>query len=268
MSWFGKIIGAVLGALVFGPIGAIIGLFVGHFFDRGLNRPFQYINPEAQRKARGVFFKITFSVMGHIAKSDGAISQHEIRMARMIMDKLGLNDAQRQDAMHQFNEGKTVNFNLESALETLVEGCQHQKNLLRMFVEVQLQAAYADGNATPQEQQILQRICQKLGIGQLNFAFLNAIYGRMYGQGQQQYSNAYGAQNPQTSLNEAYAILELTPQASDSDVKKSYRRQMSQNHPDKLVAKGLPAEMVKIATEKTQRIQKAYEQIRQARGMR
>jgi len=58
----------------------------------------------------------------------------------------------------------------------------------------------------------------------------------------------------------------VDPKASDAEVKKAYRRLMSQNHPDKLVARGLPEEMMKVATEKTQEIKAAYEQVKAARG--
>ena len=80
--------------------------------------------------------------------------------------------------------------------------------------------------------------------------------------------------NPQISdlwfrrmtLEDAYAILEVSPQASDREVKKAYRLLMSRHHPDKLVAKGLPEEMMKIATEKTQEIRAAYEIVKNSRG--
>ena len=66
----------------------------------------------------------------------------------------------------------------------------------------------------------------------------------------------------------AYTILEIDSTVSDQDVKKAYRRKMNENHPDKLTAKGLPKEMIELATEKTQQIKAAYEQIKKHRGMR
>ena len=64
----------------------------------------------------------------------------------------------------------------------------------------------------------------------------------------------------------ADALLELDRHASDADLKRAYRRLMSRHHPDKLIAKGLPEEMVKVATEKTQTIKAAYERIKASRS--
>ena len=71
----------------------------------------------------------------------------------------------------------------------------------------------------------------------------------------------------QRPLADCYAELEVSADASDQEVTKAYRRQMSRHHPDKLVANGLPESMAQVAKEKTQRIQEAYEAIRAARGM-
>ena len=59
----------------------------------------------------------------------------------------------------------------------------------------------------------------------------------------------------------------ISEQASPAEIKKAYRKQMSQHHPDKLLAKGLPEEMIKIATEKTQNIKAAYDRICAAKGI-
>jgi len=69
----------------------------------------------------------------------------------------------------------------------------------------------------------------------------------------------YQQQSSEEALKEAYAVLGVTSAASDGEVKKAYRRQMNEHHPDKLVSKGMPEEMVKMATEKTQEIKAAYE---------
>ena len=69
------------------------------------------------------------------------------------------------------------------------------------------------------------------------------------------------------SLADAYTALGTTESASDRDVKQAYRRLMSQYHPDKLIAEGMPEDMVKMATERTQEVQNAWEQVRKARGL-
>ena len=68
-------------------------------------------------------------------------------------------------------------------------------------------------------------------------------------------------------ISQAYDVLGVTEEASDAEVKKAYRRQMSQNHPDKLAAKGMPDSMREMAEQKTREIGAAYERICEARGM-
>ena len=68
------------------------------------------------------------------------------------------------------------------------------------------------------------------------------------------------------TLEDDYALLELNASATDADLKRAYRRLMSRHHPDKLIARGLPEEMVKVATEQTQAIKAAYERIKAARS--
>ena len=80
------------------------------------------------------------------------------------------------------------------------------------------------------------------------------------------YQQTNQRRNPKSKLDEAYAILEVSPINSKQEIKKSYRRLISRNHPDKLIAKGLPESMIKIANEKTQAIRKAYEQISASKG--
>ena len=84
-----------------------------------------------------------------------------------------------------------------------------------------------------------------------------------------QQSSAGGGYRPrsaQTELNTAYAALGLKADASDAEIKRRYRKLMSENHPDKLIAEGVPDELLRVATERAQEITAAYEVIQQARG--
>lgn len=270
MKIFGKIIGSFFGFLLAGPIGLLLGFVIGHVFDRGLHMqwqgwPFTIGTAQAQQ----AFFDATFLVMGHMAKADGRVSEQEIQAARQVMHRMGLNDEQRRRAIELFEQGKSPNFNLEQTLIKLVQACHSNKILLRLFVELQAQTAKAEGFLSQAKQQILQTICQKLGFSPLHFVFSEDFsnYQREYQRYQQDYrQRSYQAPSSHYQLQEAYQMLGVSQSASDIEIKKAYRRLMSQHHPDKLMSKGLPEEMLKLATEKTQKIQAAYEKICAARA--
>lgn len=269
MLWNGKIFGILIGAIFGGPIGAAIGLAIGHMFDIGLFDNILKrlgISRSASRAAnvQQIFFSSTFTVMGFLAKSDGRVSENEIRAAKEIMSRLNLNPEMKKEAIELFNIGKQPGFNVDEALNQLKRACWHHPSLLRTFLEIQLQMAYADGQQiTPKKQETLQYICAQLGIRGFNFHHFERRYRAE--QHYQQYRQQ--APNPRQHLQDAYKILEISATATDAEIKKAYRRQMSKNHPDKLMSKGLPPEMIKIATQKTQQIKSAYETIKKARGL-
>lgn len=263
MTWSGKIIGSILGFLIAGPIGVIIGFIIGSLFDYGLSQQLNFNSTEHSHTQR-IFFSATFLIMGYVAKADGRVSEKEIEAARSIMDRLQLSASQRQQAIQFFNEGKQGNFDFAGTLRELKHACHGRSVLLQLFVELQLQAAAAEGPLSQTKIQILQRLCQ-----QLNYAPF-FIFENIFQQFRDQAQHSYQPHRPHhstNSLKEAYAILGIEPTAADADVKRAYRRMMSKHHPDKLVAKGLPEEMMKLATEKAQKIKAAYEQICAARGI-
>lgn len=282
MSWFGKLVGGAFGFILGGPLGAILGASLGHQFDIGmitLEGP-QTLRPGDQQRVQMAFFTATFSVMGHIAKSDGRVSPEEISFANRIMDQLYISGDMRTTAINLFQQGKDPNFPLDDVLAQFYKECHRRLDLIRMFLEIQIQEALADGSLDSKEEHLLLHICNRLKISQFEYERLkvrvmaqqrfNQYYQQQYQQrsdSRYQYQRQH-QQNQRSSrsiLQDAYEVLGLSSSASDEEVKKAYRRLMSQNHPDKLVAKGLPEEMMKLAKEKTQKITKAYEAVMQAR---
>lgn len=261
-SWWGKVLGAVFGYLIAGPFGALLGILVGNVFDKGLGQTWvnQRLQAEHSTKAQHAFFTSSFLVMGHVAKADGRVSEDEIRLARDVMKRMQLNDVQKRQAIAYFTKGKQPQFNLNKALDDLMSHCGQHRLLLKTFLDIQYQAAMADGKLGPNKQKILATICHRLG-----FAPIFGQYQRYYDWGSNK-NQSFHDKGPTSSLEQAYALLEITPKASKSEVKKAYRKLMGQNHPDKLIAQGLPEEMIKIATDKTQKIQSAYDKICKARG--
>lgn len=269
MSWWGKLVGGAFGFMVGGPLGALLGVALGHNFDRGLAGlpEEELLEPGARERVQTAFFTATFSVMGHLAKADGRVSEDEIALARVVMAEMDLPQDRRRTAMRLFDEGKAPHFPLDDVLDQFRRECRRRMTLLQMFVEIQLQAAYADGILDSAEERILLHVCERLGFSEFVFRRLEQmVRAHMHFSGAGR-GGRHVAQAPRgPSLDDAYAILSVSPNTPDAEVKKSYRRLLSQHHPDKLVSKGLPEEMMKMAATKTHEIRQAYERVKEARG--
>lgn len=260
MSWWGKLMGGSFGFMLGGPLGAILGVALGHQLDKAMRNIMN--DPEFGsgriERVQQAFFTATFSVMGHLAKADGQVTNDEIDLARRVMAQMQLNEEQRKVAINLFNEGKQADFPLDEALQQFRRECHRRHNLIHMFLEILISTAIADGKIDDKEHQLLLHISSVMGVSANAFEQLLRMVGAQQAYHQQ-------GQSPANRLQEAYEILGVEKTASDAEIKKAYRRLMNQHHPDKLVAKGLPEEMMKIATEKTQEIKEAYEHIKQSR---
>ena len=272
MSWWGKVVGGAFGFMLGGPLGALLGVALGHNFDRGLNALPDDVVFEAgdRERVQTAFFTATFAVMGRVAKADGQVSNEEIRMAEAVMAEMSLDTAMRKAAIELFRQGKSEGFDLDAVLEQFRRECHGRTTLIGMFVEIQLQAAYADGKLDRAEDRLLRRVCRRLGVSELDYRRLErrVRVEREFagGAGAAGASSGRPRSSPGGTLHDAYQVLGVDAQADDAEVKRAYRRLLSQHHPDKLVSKGLPEEMMKVAAQKTHEIRQAYELIREARG--
>ncbi len=264
MNIFGKIICGALGLALGGPIGLLIGVWLGHSFDKGMSQDFgQIFGNIDPAKTQTLFFESSFAVMGHIAKADGIVKKVEIEAAEQVMMKLGLAGEKRDQAINAFNHGKSADFNLETQLRDLILNCARKPSLIQMFLEIQIVAATADGEVSTAEMQILYQIGNAFRIpaSQIDNLIEMVIAQQAFQQG-----GASGTYNGGPSPEQAYKVLGIPQSSSKQEVKRAYRKLMSQHHPDKLVSKGMPEEMIKVATEKSQEIQSAYDMIKKQNG--
>lgn len=272
MGWMGKIVGAIVGYLLTRrPLGVLLGIVLGHLYDQYAARRAAGGRADSAT-VRAVFFRAAFGVMGHVAKADGRVSEQDIAAARRIFRQFNLGEADTRAAMEFYTQGKGAGFDLDGTLAELAGACRGREEVLRMFLEIQLRAAILGDGLQGAARAVLQRAAAALGIGAMEFAHLE-ILARLQAQAAGWTGGGAGAgaraqpQRPGT-LADAYEVLEVPATATDAEVKRAYRRLMSRNHPDKLVARGLPESMLEVAKQKTQAIQAAYERIREARGMR
>ena len=264
----GKIIGALLGYFSGGIILAMVGLVIGHLFDRGLKRAMG-INYVAEREQlQKVFFDSTFRIMGYLAKADGRVCELEVQQAEAIFTQLGLSGERRSQAIARFKEGSESGFELEACVSTFIEHCGRQPLLKQMLIEALLAMAVADGAIDPAEESVLRRVAQFLGFNAARFEqMLNMTRAQHHFHYQYSSNREQAHRDSHDELNDAYQALGIRSDVSDAELKKAYRRLMSEHHPDKLIAKGVPEDMIRLATEKSQDIRAAYDLIRRHRGL-
>jgi DnaJ like chaperone protein len=259
--FYGKLVAGLIGLLVAGPIGLLIGLFIGHLFDRGLRKMALFASPEHLARVRHSFFDTTFLLLGHLAKADGQITRHEIDHTEMIIAQLQLDADQRREAIEKFREGARPEFQLEPALSAFLEVCGSHPQLRRTLLVFLLSLALADHHIDAAEHAALARVSQLLGFSSAELERLLAMV-----QAQESFHRQAGQPAaPAASLADAYAALGVSASDSDQVIKRAYRKLMSANHPDKLIARGVPEDMIRIATEKSQEIQAAYDMIKRER---
>ncbi len=256
------LLGGTFGFLLGGPIGALLGAAAGGMIRKAAE-PREIEDEEGAsgeprvERVQMAFFAAVFGVMGHVAKADGRVSPAEIALANQVMDELGLDAGQRQLAQRLFNAGKEPDFPLDAVLAQLRAECGRSRNLVRMFLEIQIQAAGADGAVHQEEGRILLHVAARLGLSQADYLELE----RLITAG----ARAQVAEDPGMRLVDAYATLGVSPDASLAEIKRHYRRLMSRHHPDKLASQGLPEEMMRTATERTRQIRAAWDKVREAR---
>ena len=259
-----KLVAAVLGYLWLGPLGILLGLVVGHVVDSGKNNLAGLnIKRGSVRQQQTTFFQTLFLLMGRLAKADGVVSTEEIKLASDVMDRMGLSGDAKKQAIDLFNQGKAASFDLVEVLSNFQQVVGEKSVLTRTLIEILLVSAYADGDFSLQEKSLVSQVCAHLGITVAEFEQLHLQIKQ-----QAQFRQNGGASNhlnDKEMLQAAYDAIGVTTSMSDAEIKKAYRKLMSQNHPDKMTAKGLPDEMILIAKERTQEIQAAYDLIKKTR---
>ncbi|SFR51482.1 DnaJ like chaperone protein [Marinobacter daqiaonensis] len=249
----------LLGGLIGLAIGKFPGLLIGAALGAFLfNRLKKRLVTRLQDLQTG-FIESVFAVMGAVSKADGTVTRDEIKMAEAMFDRFHLNTAQRETAKQAFNRGKSADFDLDVELQRFVQKSGRQPAFLQMFLQVQVSAVAADGEVHPSEHEMLVRIARGLGLPESQVDQLEAMLrGTHTGQAGRQPSSTQ-------QINDAYKALGVSPSASDAEIKRAYRKLMSENHPDKMAGRGLPESMRELAEERTREISHAYDVIKEAR---
>ncbi|MGB5353764.1 MAG: DnaJ domain-containing protein, partial [Woeseia sp.] len=157
--------------------------------------------------------------------------------------------------------GKQPDFGLDAAVDEFARVSRGRGPLLQLFLQLQVMAVAADGRIDPAEHAMLVRIARRLGLGEGDVSQLEALLRAATGG-----PSAAGAPPSQNRLADAYTALGVTPSSTPAEIKRAYRKLISQNHPDKLAARGLPETMRAVAEERSRELNSAYDLIKSARS--
>ncbi|WP_257387301.1 co-chaperone DjlA [Tahibacter caeni] len=260
MNWLGKAVGAVLGlVLVRHPLGALFGALVGHLFDIGLFA-WQRTSPSSGHSS---FFDLLFAFAGAMAKADGRVSEREIAVVEQLMQRMSLTVDQRREAIARFNDGKTPGFDVERTIRGLRAWCLGRRDHAYVLIDVVLDVVFADG-AGRERLQLMRRLCAALGVHEREVAVLAAMKG--YAWDLYDGGSARAPPPRQSGGPDPYAVLGVERGADEREVKRAWRKLMSEHHPDKLG--DVPEALRERAEQRAREINTAYERIRGERGFR
>jgi len=245
--------GALIGMMIGGKVGLVLGIAAGFGVGVMMRR---VLMSSVVGGAQQQFIDTTFAVMGALCKADGRVTPAEIRVAEQYFDKLALDRDQRRAARESFNRGKEVGFDLHGEVSALRTMLRFNRSFLQLFLQIQLSAVAADGAIHEKERQMMLRVARALGLSAVDVDRLEAMLKS---------GSVDPNRSSESDLENAYATLGVGASASDAEIKKAYRRLMSQYHPDKFASRGLSENMREVARERVRDIRNAYDTIKKHR---
>jgi len=234
MSIWGKLAGAAAGFAVGGPIGALLGTLAGHF---GLDR--QLDHAPAASDASVAFTVGVIALGAKMAKADGVVTPDEVEAFKQVFR---VPPSEMHNVARIFNLAKQDVAGYEAYAEQLAEMFRDNRQLLQDVLDGLFHIAAADGVLHPKEDEFLRAVAQRFGFSQAEFAAIRARF-------------------VPSDKTDPYAVLGLPHSSGLDEIKLRYRKLLQENHPDKAMARGMPAEFIRIATDKAAAINSAYEQI-------
>ncbi|MEQ8966040.1 MAG: TerB family tellurite resistance protein [Azospirillaceae bacterium] len=246
MSIWGKIVGGAAGFALGGPIGALVGAAAGHAVDRlagtGAAEP---EGPESRENTKKIAFTIGVVALGaKMAKADGVVTRDEVDAFKRVFR---IPPEEEANVARVFNMARRDSAGFEVYAKQIAELFEDGHPVLEELLTCLMQIARADGTIHDAELAYLRQVATIFGLSETDFARLRAA-------------------ELGPDAGDPYTILGVPHDADEETIKAAYRRLVRENHPDRLIAQGMPQEFVDVANEKLATINAAYDRLRGARA--
>ncbi|MFC2821442.1 MAG: DnaJ domain-containing protein [Sphaerochaeta sp.] len=263
MSWLGKIIGGTIGFFLGGPLGLIAGAVFGHMIDRGSDYEKSggessdagysgrhFFSNTGYSRSQMVFFVGAFSMLAKLASSDGPVTDAErSKIEEFMVNDLNLSGRSLQYARSVFNQALVQDASFENLAEQFYSNFRSSPQILNLMIDIFYRVAMVDGTVSAAESRLIDYAVRVFRIS-------DSIHESI-----RQNHRVRGA-------SKAYALLGLTENATEAEIKKAYRKKILEYHPDTVAAKGMADEFKEYATKRFREVQEAYETICRERGIK
>ena len=240
MSIWGSLLGGVIGFSFGGPFGALLGSFLGGKIS-GLNSSKTIGN---QQSSQEVFALSLIILSAKLSKADGHVSKEELIA---VKDKLQIPDSEIDQVAKIFNKAKDESTGYEPYAKQIAEIFRNNINVLEEVINILFYIAEADGNVSNDEETMIANIAYIFGLSQ------------------KQYQSIKESRKTSDKLN-PYIVLESQPTDDLKTIRKNYIRLSKEHHPDLLISKGVPVEVINESKNKMRSINAAWDQVQKLKS--
>jgi len=252
MSIWGKVIGGFAGFAMGGPLGLIMGTVAGHAYDKMKAGDAGRIDDNVNRQV--AFTTAVIVLSAKMAKADGRVTRAEVDAFKELFH---IPPDEMKNVGRLFNEAKKDAQDFEPYAEQISMMFAHQPAVMVELLGGLFHIARADGFVHPKELKFLRKTALIFGFSEVQFERLKVIH-----------MGGPGGDVGGTDGVDPYQVLGLSRKVSDDEIKKTYRTLIRENHPDTLIAQGMPQEFIDVANEKMAAINAAYDVVEKERGLK
>ena len=240
MSIWGSLLGGVIGFSLGGPFGALLGSFLGGKISNiSSSNTFS-----SQQNSQQIFALSLIILSAKLSKADGRVSKEELIA---VKDKLQIPDSEIDQVAKIFNKAKDESTGYEPYAKQISEIFKRNQNVLEEVINILFYIAEADGNVSNEEEAMIA-----------NIAFI-------FGLSQNQYESIKESRKASDKLN-PYIVLESKPTDDLKSIRKKYIKLSKEHHPDLLISKGVPSEVINESKNKMRAINAAWDQIQKLKS--
>ena len=240
MSIWGSLLGGVIGFSFGGPFGALLGSFLGGKISR-LNSSKTIGN---QQNSQEIFALSLIILSAKLSKADGHVSKEELIA---VKDKLQIPDSEIDQVAKIFNKAKDESTGYEPYAKQIAEIFRDNINVLEEVINILFYIAEADGHVSNDEETMIANIAYIFGLSQ------------------KQYQSIKESRKTSDKLN-PYIVLESQPTDDLKTIRKNYIKLSKEHHPDLLISKGVPVEVINESKNKMRSINAAWDQVQKLKG--